>query len=287
MNNQSDEEKPVKISLSPDAIAEYFLAVSHPMRIRILSLLAEDSMDFADLLNKTNLRKTALSNQLSNLTDRRLIKRVSHGHYALTKDGKHVLSMIIDTYKKSKLRKEEEKKKILERYSHRSDETMTKDLQIEIVQLEPMTVASVQAISKSPEEDAWKKMVAFAEPRGLFKDLKKNPIFGFNNPNPSEGKEEYGYEFWIRISSDTELDEGVTKKKFNGGLYAVTRCNLTKESTSAFLQEHGILESWAKLSEWFKSSGYEKGKHQWLEKSINPNKPDEDLLLDLYLPIEK
>jgi DNA gyrase inhibitor GyrI/DNA-binding HxlR family transcriptional regulator len=287
MNIQGDEENPVKVSQSLEEIADYFLAVSHPKRIRILSLLAEESRDFSDLLDKTGIRKTALSNQLTKLTEKRLIQRVSHGHYALTKDGKHVLKVIRETYKKSRVSKEEEKKRILERYSSRSDETMTKELQVEIVQLEPMTVASVQAISKSPEEDAWKKMVAIAEPKGLLKDLKKNPIFGFNNPDPSKGKEEYGYEFWIRIDPDMKLEEGVTKKKFDGGLYAVTRCNLTKEASSAFLQEHGALESWARLSEWFKSSGYKKGKHQWLEKSVNPNKPDEDLLLDLYMPIAK
>ncbi|MHA1965785.1 MAG: effector binding domain-containing protein [Candidatus Thorarchaeota archaeon] len=287
MNNPVDEGKPREVSLSDDAVAEYFLTVSHPKRIRILSLLAEESMDFSDLLSKTGIRKTALSNQLTKLTEKRLIQRVSHGHYALTKDGKLILRVIIDTYKKSRLSKEEEKKRILERYSYRSDETMTKEIQVEIVQLDPMTVASIQAISKSPEDDAWKKVVAFAEPRGLLKDLKKNPIFGFNNPNPSKGKEEYGYEFWIRINPDMKVEEGAAKKEFSGGLYAVTRCNLTKESTSAFLHEHGMLESWANLSEWFKSSGYKKGKHQWLEKSVNPKKPDEDLLLDLYLPITK
>ena len=287
MEDPGEERKPAKASLSPDAIAEYFLAVAHPKRIGILSLLAEESMDFGELLRRTGLRKTALSNQLSALTDRHLIERVSHGHYALTKDGKHVLNVVIDTYKKSRLRKEEEKKRILERYTPRSDEPMTKELQVEIVQLDPMTVASVQAISKSPEEDAWKKMVAFAEPRGLLKDLKKNPIFGFNNPNPTAGKEEYGYEFWIRIDPKTDMEKGVMKKKFDGGLYAVTRCNLTQEATSQFMQEHGVLQSWARLSEWFESSGYKKGKHQWLEKSINPNRPDEDLLLDLYMPIAK
>ncbi|MHA2159892.1 MAG: effector binding domain-containing protein, partial [Candidatus Thorarchaeota archaeon] len=241
MNNPVDEGKPRKASLSDEVVAEYFLTVSHPKRIRILSLLAEESMDFSDLLSKTGIRKTALSNQLTKLTEKRLIQRVSHGHYALTKDGKHILRVIIDTYKKSRLSKEEEKKRILERYSPRSDETMTKEIQVEIVQLEPMTVARVQAISKSPEDDAWKKMVSFAEPRGLLKDLKKNPIFGFNNPNPSAGKEEYGYEFWIRIDPDVKLEEGVTKKKFDGGLYAVTRCNLAKEAASTFLQEHGML----------------------------------------------
>ena len=287
MNNPGDAGKPAKVFLPAEVIADYFLAVSHPKRITILSLLAEESMDFSDLLSKTGIRKTALSNQLTKLAEKRLIQRVSHGHYALTKDGKHVLKVIIDTYNKSRLSREEEKKRILERYSSRSDEIMTKEIQVEIVQLEPMTVASVQAISKSPEDDAWKKMVAFAEPKGLLKDLKKNPIFGFNNPDPTKGKEEYGYEFWIRIDPDMKLEEGVTMKEFDGGLYAVTRCNLTKEVASTFLQEYGALESWVKLGEWFKSSGYKMGKHQCLEKSVNPNKPDEDLLLDLYWPIEK
>lgn len=287
MNNPIDEEKTEKMSLSAEAIADYFLVVSHPKRIMILSLLQEDSTNFADLLSRTGLQKTALSNQLSKLTEKHLIERVSHGHYALTKDGYYVLGVLLDTYKKSRLSEEEEKKRILERYSHGSDETMTKEVKVEIVQLEPMTVASVQAISKSPEEDAWKKMVVFAEPRGLLTDLKKNPIYGFNNPDPSPGKEEYGYEFWIRIKPDMELGKGVSKKEFGGGLYAVTRCNLTQESKSAFFHEHGVSESWARLNEWFKSSGYKKGKHQWLEKSVNPNKPDEDLLLDLHFPIEK
>ena len=288
MNNHGDEESIETITRqSAKELAEYILAVSHPKRIMVLSLLRKESMDFADLLRKTSIRKTALSNHLTQLIEKRLIHRVSHGHYALTEDGNHILRAILELYKDSTLNKEEEKKRILERYSARSDETMTKEIQVEIVHLEPMTVASVQAISKTPEDDAWKKMVAFAEPRGLLTDLKKNPIFGFNNPNPTAGKEEYGYEFWIRISPETKVEEDVTKKKFDGGLYAVTRCNLTKEFTSAFLQEHGMLESWARLSEWFKSSGYKKGKHQWLEKSVNPNKPDEDLLLELHLPIKK
>ena len=288
MNNRRDEENLQNLSWrSLEAIADYLLAVSHPKRLMVLSLLAEESRDFADLLGKTGIRKPALSNQLTQLVEKRFIQRVSHGHYALTQDGKHVLRAVLDMYRNSTLSKEEEKKRILERYSHRSDETMTKEIQVEIVQLEPITVASIQAISKTPEDDAWKKVVAFAEPRGLLKDLKKNPIFGFNNPNPSAGKEEYGYEFWIRINPDIKMEEGVTKKEFSGGLYAVTRCNLTKESTSAFLHEHGQLESWANLVKWFESSGYKKGKHVCLEKSVNPNKPDEDLLLDLYLPIVK
>jgi len=288
MGNLGDEESTKSITQqSEEEIADYVLALSHPKRIMVLRLLMKKSMDFSDLLEKTSIRKTALSNHLTQLIEKRLIHRVSHGHYALTEDGNHVLSAIQELYKDSTLRREEEKKRIFERYSYRSDETMTKEIQVEIKQLDPMTVASVQAIGKTPEEDAWKKLVAFAEPRGLLKDQKKNPIFGFNNPEPTKGQEEYGYEFWIRIDSDMKLDEGVTKKKFGGGLYAVKRCNLTKEATSEFMQEHGVSESWFRLTEWLKSSEYKKGSHQWLEKSVNPNKPDEDLILDLHFPIEK
>ena len=285
--NLEKEGKTTKVSVSPEVLADYFLTVSHPTRIQILSLLTEDRMDFASLLAKTGIKKTALSNQLAKLIEKRLIRKVGHGLYALTKDGKHILKVISDTYTRSRLSLEDEKRRIRERYTYRSDEKMTADIQVEIVKLEPMVVASVQAISKSPEEEAWKKMVAFAEPRGLLKDLKKNPVFGFNNPNPTKGKDEYGYEFWIRIDPDTELEEGVTKKKFGGGLYAVKRCNLTQEAASPFLQEHGALESWVQLGDWFKTSGYKMGKHQCLEKSVNPNKPDEDLLLDIMWPIEK
>jgi DNA gyrase inhibitor GyrI len=174
----------------------------------------------------------------------------------------------------------------MERYATRSDETM-KPIEVEIVELDSMTVASVRAISKTPEDDAWKMMVSFAEPRGLLKDLKKHPIFGFNNPNPSKDSEEYGYEFWIRIDDSVELDDTVEKKEFKGGLYAVTRCNLTKEIQSEFLAKHGMLEGWWRLGEWVKESDYEYLDELCLEKSVNPTEVDADHLLDLYLPVKK
>ncbi|TFF91479.1 ArsR family transcriptional regulator [Candidatus Thorarchaeota archaeon] len=268
-------------------IADFFQAIANPSRVVLLSQLSDRPKDFIDLLAATDLRKTALSNHLALLMDKRLIKRVSHGTYAITRDGLSILESAIDTYIESKHRQDIEKQKLMERYASRSDEKVKSELDVEIVELEPMTVASVRAISKSPEEDAWKKMVSFAEPRGLLKNLKKHPVFGFNNPNPSEGSDEYGYEFWIRIDDSVELDDTVQRKEFKGGLYAVTRCNLTKELQSDFLPEHGMLEGWALLQHWVKENDYRHGKHQWLEKSVNPTEVDEDHLLDLYMPIEK
>jgi DNA gyrase inhibitor GyrI/DNA-binding transcriptional ArsR family regulator len=270
-----------------ESIADFFQAISNPSRVVILSQLSDRPKGFTDLLSATNLRKTALSNHLTLLMDKRLIKRVSHGTYAITRDGLSILESAIDTYIESKHRQDIEKQKLMERYAPRSDETVKSELDVEIVELEPMTVASVRAISKNPEEDAWRKMVSFAEPRRLLKNLKKHPVYGFNNPNPSEGSDEYGYEFWIRIDDSVELDDTVQRREFKGGLYAVTRCNLTKELQSDFVPEHGMLEGWALLQHWVKESDYRPGKHQCLEKSVNPTEVDEDHLLDLYMPIEK
>lgn len=268
------------------SIAGLFLAISHPKRVMILHLLSLKSMEFNELLDATNLHKTALSNHLNLLIEKRLIDRISHGNYEITSDGLDILNSALNIYNNSKHRVEEERQRLMERYAPRSDDIM-KSIEVEIVKLEPMNVASVRAISRSPEEDAWKKMVSFAEPRGLLKDLKKHPIFGFNNPNPSKEGGEYGYEFWIKVDDSVDLDDSVEKKEFKGGLYAVTRCNLTKEVQSEFLATYGVLESWHRLSEWLKESQYEMGVHQCLEKSVNPTDVDADHMLDLYMPIKK
>ncbi len=273
-------------AMTSESIANLFLTISHPKRVMILSLLSEITMEFNELLDATGLRKTALSNHLHLLIEKRLILRKSHGNYKITPDGLRILTSALDTYTSSQHRHETERTRLMERYATRSDETM-KPIEVEIVELDSMTVASVRAISKTPEDDAWKMMVSFAEPRGLLKDLKRHPIFGFNNPNPSKDSEEYGYEFWIRIDDSVELDDTVEKKEFKGGLYAVTRCNLTKEIQSEFLAKHGMLEGWWRLGEWVKESDYEYLNELCLEKSVNPTEVDADHLLDLYLPVKK
>jgi hypothetical protein len=72
------------------------------------------------------------------------------------------------------------------------------DLDVRIVTLEPMRVASAHAYSASPEGEAWDKLIAWAKPKGLLEDATAHRIFGFNNPNPSPGTPNYGYEFWIQ-----------------------------------------------------------------------------------------
>ena len=91
----------------------------------------------------------------------------------------------------------------------------------------------------------------------------------------------------MRVAPDCEPPAGVELKDFAGGLYAVTGCRLKEETTSAFFQEHGYLESWKKLHEWVEASSHKAARHQALEKPRDPRAAEEDLVLDLYYPIER
>jgi DNA gyrase inhibitor GyrI len=152
-------------------------------------------------------------------------------------------------------------------------------LEVRIERLEPMRMASVRVVSDTPEHDAWEKMREWAEPLGLLKDIEKNPVFGFNNPGPALDRREYGYEFWIRIDPDVEPEGDIQVINFPGGLYAVTKCSL--------LGDPNILETWKSLSEWVLENKYEHRRTHELEKPQNPLSPEEDLILDLYFPIEE
>ncbi len=155
------------------------------------------------------------------------------------------------------------------------------DLKVEIVRLKPMRVATVGAISETPERDAWEKMRAWAESKGLLDDIQKHPVFGFNNPNPSPDRKEYGYEFWIRVEPEVQPKGEISLKDFPGGLYAVTTCKLHGDP------EGNVMQVWKKLLEWVQSSNYKWRKTHELEKPHHPLAPEEDLVLDLYLPIEE
>jgi DNA gyrase inhibitor GyrI len=153
------------------------------------------------------------------------------------------------------------------------------NFEVRIERLDPMRIASVRVVSETPERDAWSKMREWAEPLKLLEDVEKNPVFGFNNPGPAPGRREYGYEFWIRIDPDIQPKGDIQLREFSGGLYAVTKCSL--------LGDPNILETWKLLWDWVLESKYEHRKTHELEKPLNPLSPEEDLILDLYLPIEE
>jgi DNA gyrase inhibitor GyrI len=151
-------------------------------------------------------------------------------------------------------------------------------LNVRIVKLEPMRVASAHAYSANPESDAWNKLIAWAREKGFTDDLETHRIYGFNNPNPSHGSPNYGYEFWIVVEPEVQGKGEIKIKNFEGGLYAVTRCTRLKE----------IGRDWQKLVTWREGSKYRPAHHQWLEKRLGGVDETEDTLtLDLYLPISE
>jgi DNA gyrase inhibitor GyrI len=154
------------------------------------------------------------------------------------------------------------------------------ELPTHLEQLPPMRVASVREFSATPECDAWNRLHAWAAPRGLLLDQEKHPIFGFNNPPPSPTRREYGYEFWIRVDPGTPGDGAVELKDFAGGLYLVTRCQLSGDPAGE------VGQIWMKLWEIADSGSYRLRDTHELERPGNPLAQHAPTWLDLYLPVQ-
>ncbi len=148
-----------------------------------------------------------------------------------------------------------------------------------IVQLEPLRVASAHGFGEGPETLAWDKLTAWARERGLWQDGTSRRFFGFNNPDPSPGSPNYGYETWMTVGSEVESEGDINVKEFPGGLYAVTRCEV-----SAPWED--IPGAWKRLVAWVETSPHQHGRHQWLEEHFFKDETlGEAFTLDLYLPI--
>jgi DNA gyrase inhibitor GyrI/DNA-binding HxlR family transcriptional regulator len=275
---------------SDEDIALVLGSVANKRRLRLLTSILRGPRTFRQLQEVTGLGKTALAHHLGILVKTGILKHISKGRYELSLDGAELLNAVGNAYASSKRRREVEAARradYIQKTHTKEKEHKMKELEVKTVRLEPMRVASARAISKTPEHDAWEKMRAWAEPKGLLEDIEKHPVFGFNNPNPSPDRKEYGYEFWIRVEPDIKPEGEIDIKEFKGGLYAVTTCRLKEELESEFFQKEGYLESWKKIVDWVKSSKYDFAKHQCLEKAHDPGASDKELVLDLYCPIEE
>ena len=154
-------------------------------------------------------------------------------------------------------------------------------LQVEIVVLEPLRCAGVHGFGPSPEAEAWAKLVAWAGPRGLLADLEQHRIFGFNNPSPSVGSPNYGYEFWIELGAafpDWAGDDEARLVTFAGGEFAVARCTGVE----------AIADTWRSLLTWFEEGPHRMAHGQCLEQHLGSvDAPPEALTLALYQPIAR
>ncbi len=151
-----------------------------------------------------------------------------------------------------------------------------KDFPVRIVKLEPMLIASASGYGEGPEPIALEKILNWVNSGGLLERDRDVRFFGFNNPDPSPGTPNYGYEQWMTVPEDVSGNEEVTVKDFSGGLYAVARC----ESLVV------IGRCWKQLVAWREDSVYQEAHHQWLEELLSPPEtPHDQYIFDLYLPI--
>lgn len=78
-------------------------------------------------------------------------------------------------------------------------------IEVKIVRLEPLRVASVQGFGQNPEEQATSQLHAWLTKKGWINDLGAHRFFGFNNPDPSPCSLNYGYELWVTGSRGAEV----------------------------------------------------------------------------------
>ncbi len=156
--------------------------------------------------------------------------------------------------------------------------TTMAELEVRIERLRPMRVAWVRSVGTSPEQDAWRLLSAWAGPAGLLTDPVAHPVFGFNNPAAAPGVPEYGYEFWLAVDADVQLPSSIGVKEFEGGLYAITSCQLGP----------AMPEVWKALLRWVHTSQFRwrRTTHE-LERLVNPMAAPDTMTVELCLPLEE
>lgn len=152
-------------------------------------------------------------------------------------------------------------------------------IDVRIESLPPMRMISAYGFGPEPEGIAAEKMECFLKRKGMLEDYgSKIHHYGFNNPSPSSGSPNYGYEVWVDVPSEVEPEDDLGEVMFNGGLYAVTR----------FEKLENIGQVWEALVRWREDSHYLNADHQWLEHLLNPLERDPSkFVFELYLPIKE
>ena len=152
------------------------------------------------------------------------------------------------------------------------------ELEVRIVELVPMRVASAHGFGASPESEAWETLLQWATEEGLLERPYWPRFFGFNNPDPTPASPNYGYEQWLTVDESVTGTDRVEIKEIPGGRYAVAR----------FKGLEFIGRVWKELVAWVEESPYEIGHQQCLEELLTPpDTPLNDYVFDLYLPVRE
>jgi DNA gyrase inhibitor GyrI/DNA-binding transcriptional ArsR family regulator len=270
---------------SIDGILELLKTLDHPARLEMMiSMIGRETNSFKELLEISELQKSAVAYHLSVLVDKGMIEKKEKGVYQITIDGEDLLEKIAESYIEARIREQKRLDQLLRSIGKspiRIEEGYhMKVNEMKIVKLPKMRVVSFHVKeSKTPEEEAFGLLKAWAEPQGLFKKPAQHQVYGFNNPDPTKEKPTYGYEFWITVGEDFTVDESQSVKSLEGGLFAVMTCKGVEN----------ISTTWGELVKRIEDSEYNPTKtHQWLEHHLTPTVSDHnELLLELYAPISE
>ncbi|MFX0029998.1 MAG: ArsR/SmtB family transcription factor [Candidatus Hermodarchaeota archaeon] len=95
------------IMLSFSEIIDILKALGNEKRIQILVLLLKGAQPYSAIVQELELKKTAVSNHLTQLREVNLIKREGNGVYEITGDGLQFVRAIENAYQKSPTRQVE------------------------------------------------------------------------------------------------------------------------------------------------------------------------------------
>lgn len=152
---------------------------------------------------------------------------------------------------------------------NKANETLSKitDMDVRIVYLPPMTVATYCAIGENCEGKANDVINRFVMESNLTKIKPDLRQFGFDCSKGATGIGEpsHAYEVWVSIPDDmsmtfhldTEVPSSLIKRRFNGGLYA------------AHVLRTWDFQDWRLLGEWVNSSS--KYENAWGESRCTPD----------------
>lgn len=115
------------------------------------------------------------------------------------------------------------------------------DQDVRIVYLPPATVASIHCIGNKPEDRTSDMMRQFVATMKLARVKPDFRHYGFNHPNGTND-DDHGYENWVTIPHDMDVQAPFVKKHFAGGLYAA--------HTIFF----GAFEAWHWLWQWVENN---------------------------------
>jgi DNA-binding transcriptional ArsR family regulator len=112
-----DDEISSALRNNPDAISNLMKSASHRGRVSAMALLLTGEKGLSDLVEGTGLSKNAMVNHLSILMGSGLVRREERGTYALTADGRDLITSAATLYLNSELRAEEERRRAQRLYA--------------------------------------------------------------------------------------------------------------------------------------------------------------------------